>query len=52
MHWKNELRLRVRDRPMRFGLLDADVDLDVLLRIIWRWESAKDPYPGDLEETK
>ena len=43
-----EARLReiVGDRTIRFGLLDADVDLDVLLRALWRWESGKRPYPG------
>src|SRR5690349_21568533 len=44
---ESELRALVRDRPMRFGLLDADVDLDVLLRALWphmRWR--KGPYPS------
>jgi hypothetical protein len=41
------LRAIVGDRPMRFGLLDSDVGVEVLLRAIWRGQSDKAPYPGD-----
>lgn len=41
------LRPLVSEQPLRFGLLDADVDLDTLLRALWpraRW--GKGPYPS------
>jgi hypothetical protein len=41
------LRSVARDRPFRFGLLDADVEVDTLLRALWphmRW--GKGSYPG------
>lgn len=44
---ESELRAIIRDRPVRYGVLDADVDLDVLLRTLWphmRW--GRGPYPG------
>jgi hypothetical protein len=44
---ESRLRSIVRDRPVRYGLLDADVDLNVLLRALWpdmRW--GKGGYPG------
>jgi hypothetical protein len=43
------LRPIARDRPMRFGLLDADVDLDTLLRALWphmKW--GRGTFPGDI----
>ena len=42
------LRDIAADRPIRFGLLDADVDLPVLLRALWpalRW--GKGGYPTE-----
>lgn len=41
------LRSIVSEQPSRFGLLDADVDLDTLMRALWpraRW--GKGPYPS------
>jgi hypothetical protein len=40
------LRPLVRDRPVAFGLIDADVDIDVLLRALWpRMRYGRGPFP-------
>lgn len=45
------LRSVARDRPMRFGLLDADVDTDTLLRALWpHMRLRRGAYPGDIPE--
>jgi hypothetical protein len=42
------LRAVARRQPVRYGLIDADVDLDVLLRALWpTWRYAKRPYPDE-----
>lgn len=33
--------------PARLGLIDADLDLDGLLRALWRFEHPAMPYPRD-----
>ena len=46
-----EVRLRLAESvrqvgAVRYGLIDADVDLPALLRALWKREHPKRPYPG------
>ena len=42
------LRDTVRGRPTKFGLIDADVGLDGLLRALWKFEHSREPWPGEI----